>query len=202
MNRRNLGLLGRAVVLGALLLFVVCVNCGEYGEDMLLSELRIDGPDEANRVIHPIGFSIIKPAGWIDRVYTFPEETPSNAIVICSSQGRYAHTYALSRIRTGSPAQALNASVLRDLDAAPLIDREPMEVPFQDDTAIVRKAIHRGNGFKNPSYLYGAVHFRRGETWYQIRFGLIGTFTDIPPGLWAFFETFQERTSLVGGRAR
>jgi hypothetical protein len=179
-------------------LLVFCELIGIWSERRAATRIEALSKEhavEANRVFHPRGFSIIRPANWVHRVYDDPEdpeETSLNRICVWASSGRYTDTFHVQRIRCVSLDQDLDAALLRKMESIVLAELEPKEVLFQKQRAIVRLGVHDGGGSEDPTYTYGAVHFRRGEMWYEIRFHLLGTFTEIPSGLWQFFETFQE----------
>jgi hypothetical protein len=180
-----------AILALLVLLYVLVVIWSEHQRATRVEALNREQPVEENRVFHPAGFSIIKPRNWLDRVYSLPEETPLNKIAVFASRGRYTDMYHVRRIPVDLVDQDDQRSLLRELLSATLSELEPKEVVFQNRPAIQRLGLHKGAGFEDPAYSYGAIHFLRGGMWYEIRFTLMGTFSETPPGLWRFFETFR-----------
>lgn len=164
-----------------------------HREATLFSRLAKEEPAEANRIRHPRGFSVVEPMGWIHRVDDVGEEGPDAMIWVFASSGRFAHSYGVSRIRSNLELEALDEATFTALYAKDYWKLKPILVQFQGRNAVLRQFTKKGGGFENPTLTSGVIHLRRGEWCYQIRYHLVGEFSEVPPGLWRFFETLEAK---------
>ena len=141
-------------------------------------------PEEANRVYHPFGFSIVAPANWrrIEVLVSdedMPPEFPS--CISISRGGSYPSRYG---------GAGISASME---DGQPEDLAEFTSVVFQDKPAFEQILIQPERGFEHPAHFDYTLAFQREDQWYTVSYNLfdIADLVQLPPEVYPYFETFR-----------
>jgi hypothetical protein len=129
-------------------------------------------PDEAHRIYHPSGFSIVVPPDW-----SAPDR--GSLALYPKSPGRYARR---------SKAFLL---------IAPIGGRRPEEVEglaktsFQGQEAFEGMEVIRHDTFDDPPWSEYRLIFRRGEDWYLVQYGIAEERTTLPDMVRRYIDTLS-----------
>lgn len=140
---------------------------GPYG-----ARIPIELPDEANRVKHPAGLSIIAPVNWDQMRELVPDE-PSLFIAARGMPGRRL-TSLISIERCSLP----------ELDGFTQID-------FRGDTAYELTIIDRRDSFDDPASSHYDLYIDRGDQWWHVTFRTAAEMTELPSAIRTYIETIE-----------
>ena len=158
-------------IVGALLVYAV------FDMGLFYGPWPWQSPREHDRVVHPSGFSIIRPRGWRTRVYVRQNPLPPDDFI---------------NLTPGSMARITPCYSVHRLPKAP--DTEPMQktggyapVKFQGRDALGREAV-------SGKYWIVDRIFERNGRWYAISLLLPdeeGSEMRVPAMWWPYLESFK-----------
>jgi hypothetical protein len=131
-------------------------------------------PDEANRVVHPAGFSLIFPPNWEVRV----EGEDKRA-------GRVSGVPRNLDLRSRTPAWI--CSTKYGTTTRPFPDQGFRSISFQGKPAFERRETKRGD----KPHFRCTLFFQRGGEWYVLVYLVTQDRDSLPPMIQAYFDTFQ-----------
>ena len=142
--------------------------------------------DEANRVVHPQGFSIILPPGWESRTLGTP---PWDAGVIL------AHPRQLFPGRSGAGIALMSYGKRELIDLS-----ESRPAWFQGKPAFERISTRPGVFLDSPPQFHYSLAFQRAGAWYELTYSLASDRTAIPQIIQQYFNTFQDQSGRDHGQ--
>ena len=155
-----------------------------YGKP-LGRDIPTEPPDEANRVVHPQGFSIILPPNW------------ESTILSASSPdagGILAHPRQLFPTRSaGIVLINYGKRSLTDLS-----DAQP--VRFQGKPAFERVSYRPGVFLDSPPLFHYSLTFQRAGAWYGLMYSLARDRREIRQVIQQYFNTFQDKSGRDNGQ--
>lgn len=140
-------------------------------------DVPLTGPNEANRVEHPSGFSIVAPPNWTGRAVGGDPDFPPSIYLYPQSAfpRRYSATLGVMRY-LGKPE--------RDLEGA-------KDTVFQGQPAFEHISMAPYRGFESPAHFGYKLIFPRGDKWYAIQFGICVELGDVPAVFREYFDSFR-----------
>jgi hypothetical protein len=125
-------------------------------------------PDEANRVRHPLGFSMVAPPRW--------SHTGISGLLMSSNRNRRSEGLIdVSHIGHERPSR------LEGMRKTRFLGQEAYH-----DMQVVRR-----DTFDDPAWSEYTLYFRRGEDWYEIRYGIAEERTELPPMILRYLNTLR-----------
>ncbi len=138
-------------------------------------------PDESNRVLHPLGFSIIVPPHWEVTLREGPELFASPRELL---PGRYIAGITLARYGKMKPSQEDES----DFHA----------VRFQGQPAFERTKVVLTR--RSRRILAHNLIFQRGGEWYSLEYQLPGNRESLPQIMQTYFNTFRDPSATEDKR--
>ena len=170
------------IVAGSLVLLWPVFNSKNWGKP-LGRAVPLEPPDEANRVGHPQGFSIIYPPNWEVRVQDAPPKPSLNGS-------------PRSLIPSRNHAMLLVVKHGRDVPFD-LSGFHPVE--FQGEPAHEEEAVRQVQYEKPPAFVYGLI-FQRGGCWYEVRYYNPDQLPSLPEIIRQYLSTFRTDISTHGAK--
>lgn len=135
-------------------------------------DIPTEPPDEANRVMHPLGFSIVYPPNWVVRIQVEDDKS------------------IVGEARKVLPSRRSGRIYVRRLgNIAPEISGcRPTE--FQGQPAYEESSRRVGN-WEDPPQFNHHMFFRRRGDWYQLSYMIGAEPPALPEMIRRFFETFR-----------
>jgi hypothetical protein len=131
-----------------------------------------DGPREADRVRHPVGYSIVKPRGWIEKIQTKPSESARDALNLEPDKWLgLAPTMYVKRL-------------LWPPDQKKLLETGYVTGDFQGRQALLSQQ-------KKPKRIIRTAILQVGGDWYELGVNLPGLEGARVDDCWAYPLTFQ-----------
>ncbi|MHC5540983.1 hypothetical protein ACYOEI_22400 [Singulisphaera rosea] len=130
-------------------------------------------PDEANRLVHPLGFSIVYPPNWVPRI-----QVEDKSIV--------GEPRKLIPSRTSATIYARKLGVI----APELSECRPIE--FQGQPAYEESSRRDGNWDEPPRFSHHIFFQRRGD-WYQLSYWIGADPPALPETIRRFINTFRAK---------
>jgi ABC-type cobalt transport system substrate-binding protein len=151
--------------------------------------------DEANRIYHPNGMSIIRPDDWVQKIYDSP-----NRQVLMFWAGALRHTCRISVIsedikETSEETSDDNSIPIQIKNMCSMGRSSNFEkILFQNEPAFeFVEQTHRSGGLEDPSYVEGGICFFRGKKCYllQYQFYFFSKEIKVPENLRLYLESFR-----------
>jgi hypothetical protein len=140
----------------------------------------IELPDEANRVVHPQGFSIILPPNW-DATILSAASAPAGRILAAPRQLLPARWHA-----------SLTLSNYGKRTAIDLPEHRP--VWFQGMPAFEGISTRPGVFLERPPHFHYSLAFQRAGAWYELTYSLSSEQTTIPQIIQSYLNTFKDKS--------
>jgi hypothetical protein len=136
-------------------------------------------PQEANRVHHPAGFSIVCPPRWEPHVRRTLESFPETLILSPQTPGPYARRSSalivVNRLGTARPTEIEGLQ--------PTI--------FQGQPAFERMQVVRTSTFDDPAWSNYELVLSHGPNWYLVSYGIAEERTTLPPMIQRYLNTLR-----------
>jgi hypothetical protein len=142
-------------------------------------------PDEANRVVHPQGFSIILPPNW-----------ESTILGVSSSDAGEIVAFPRQLVPTRSGA-GIVLSNYGKRSPTDLSDAQP--VRFQGKPAFERVSTRPGVFLDSPPLFRYSLAFQRAGAWYELMDSLARDQRAIPQVIQQYFNTFRDQSGSDHG---
>ena len=133
-------------------------------------------PNEANRIVHPTGLSIVAPENW-DQVTEMGPDIPFLRIAARGAPGRRLRSIIM--VSQCSP----------DPDEAMLAARN--KTAFQGATAFEACTVTREDSFDDPASSSYDLYFEQNGIWWQVSFLVADRMTELPDSIRQYVDTLQ-----------
>jgi hypothetical protein len=162
-----------AVIVAALFLYAV------FDIGLFYGPWPWQSPREQDRIVHPLGFSIIKPQGWRERIYVRHDPVPYEDAI---------------RLNPNSKARLTPFYTVRRLVTSPDFEKLKTELGYRPVKFQGRDALGH-EGVSGKFWSVGRIFERQGN-WYWITLLLPdeeGKELKVHPDWWAYLESFSPK---------
>ena len=133
-------------------------------------------PDEANRIVHPTGLSIVAPENW-DQVSDMGRDIPFLRVAARGAPGRRLKSIIMVSQCGTDPDEAVLAACTK--------------ITFQGTEAYEACTVTREDSFDDPARSNYVLYFERNGTWWQINFLVADRMTQLPDSIRQYIETIR-----------
>lgn len=141
------------------------------------SGIPVERPNETRRVVHPAGFSIIRPEYWTAEIVTAPD---GQGEIILWSPADTQPSARLSIVKLGA-------------NGDPSLPGKIKEIIFQGRPARMSLTHHKEVSLEFPAQLTAKLVFSRDDANWLFRYDLFLDRHSIPKAMWNYLETFSSR---------
>lgn len=135
-------------------------------------------PNEANRIVHPNGFSIINPKDWKSKLVLASDPYMPPTIAISPRSTRVTRRYGASLSVTQVPDDRIDLEGFRKSE-------------FQDQPAHERVSTRDGSFMDDPPAMSYTLCFQRDGAWFEIRYSIFDSYDGLPDMIESYINTFR-----------
>jgi len=165
------------IVIAALVLVAALFLYAVFDIGLFYSPWPWQSPREQDRAVHPSGFSIIKPWGWVERIHVRRDPVPPDDSInlLPNSKTRITPSYHVRRLTSSPDTERMKKDGGYSL------------VKFQGKDAIGREAV-------SGQYWVVERFFERNGSWYSVTLLLPdeeGSEIKVSAIWWSYLESFR-----------